>query len=129
MVTSLLPVAQFLIQVVCFLSVPYFCAQGDPVQQAGPCAFNPENIDINELVTATNRFESFGEIDATANMYNSRVFILNGLLDTTVNPGRLLQIGIEVDLSNTESSNTGKIRSETRWMVLRNGINLGNNRW
>jgi poly(3-hydroxybutyrate) depolymerase len=72
--------------------IPYFCAQGDPVQQAVACAFNPEQIIIDELVTATNRFESVGDVDATSNMFNSRVFILNGLLDTTVDP----EMGVKV---------------------------------
>lgn len=91
MVTVLhhLPVVWFLMKALCFLSDPYYCAQGDPVLQAGTCASKPEDIDINELVTSTNRFESFGEIDATSNLYNSRIFILNGLLDTSVVPGML----------------------------------------
>lgn len=88
--TLLWPVVQTLTKAVCLLSVPYYCAQGDPVLQAGACAFNPEEIDIDELVTHTNRFETLGDIDATSNMLNSRVFILNGLLDTTVDPGRRL---------------------------------------
>lgn len=72
--------------------IPYYCAQGDPVLQAGACAFNPEEIDIDELVTHTNRFETLGDIDATSNMLNSRVFILNGLLDTTVDPAMGLKV-------------------------------------
>lgn len=60
---------------------------------------NPSQVVVSELIAQTNSYASSGDIDSTSNMYNDRVFIFAGTLDTTVDPGRLLQKGIEVDLS------------------------------
>jgi len=64
---------------------------------------NPNQIDVSELIAQADRYSSDGEIDPTSNLNNDRVFILAGTLDTTVDPGRLLQAGTEVDLPRSSA--------------------------
>jgi len=65
--------------------IPYYCVQNHPLLQL-ECATNPGKVDIGELLKETGKFADAGKIDPTGNMRNDRVFILNGYLDTTVNP-------------------------------------------
>ena len=69
------------------ISDPYYCSQGNMIDALGKCISNPENIIIDELIQATNTFATNGEIDNPSNMYNSRVFVFNGALDSVVHPG------------------------------------------
>lgn len=66
---------------------PYWCAQGSTIAATGTCMTKPQNIVVGELTTQTTRYASSGDIDPTNNMYNDRVFILGGTLDTAVVQG------------------------------------------
>ena len=68
-------------------SDPYWCAQGVPAYATGQCMSRPQNVDVNVLTTQTTKWSSSGAIDPTYNMYNDRIFIYNGKLDTVVDPG------------------------------------------
>lgn len=65
---------------------------------------NPSQIVVSELIAQTNSYAASGDVDSTSNLFNDRVFIFAGTLDTTVDPGRLLllQTGIEDDLSKKD---------------------------
>jgi hypothetical protein len=66
---------------------PYYCAKGSSVTATNACMTSPQNINVNDLTTQTTRYASSGDIDATNNMYNDRVFIFGGTLDTAVVQG------------------------------------------
>lgn len=53
---------------------------------------SPAQIDVTELIAQANRYASNGDIDSTANLLNSRVYVFAGTLDSTVDPGQLVQI-------------------------------------
>jgi poly(3-hydroxybutyrate) depolymerase len=66
---------------------PYWCAQGESITATGTCMTQPQNIDVSKLTEKTLSYASSGLIDPTNNMYNDRVFILSGALDTAVVQG------------------------------------------
>jgi hypothetical protein len=66
---------------------PYWCAKGGSLTATQACASNPNGVNIADLITRTNQYANFGNIDATANMRNDRVFIFAGNQDTVVVPG------------------------------------------
>lgn len=66
---------------------PYYCAQGSSLTATGACMSNPSQIDVQDLITQTNRYADNAQIDSTANLLNSRVFVFAGTLDSTVDPG------------------------------------------
>jgi hypothetical protein len=66
---------------------PYYCAMGDSGRAMSTCKSNPQSIDVTDLLTQTTTYASSGDIDPTNNMYNDRVFILSGYLDTEVIQG------------------------------------------
>jgi len=47
-----------------------------------------EDIDITKLTAQTMKYSSTGMIDSTLNMLYDRVYIFDGLNDTTVMPGQ-----------------------------------------
>jgi len=63
---------------------PYWCAKGSSLTATGACSNNPNNVNVADLTTRTNQYASSGDIDATANMRNDRVFIFAGNQDTVV---------------------------------------------
>jgi len=83
---------------------PYWCSQGEYSTALGACMDRPERVVISELTTQTTKYASSGDIDATNNMYNSRVFVLSGTLDSVVNPG-LGQKAVQYYLSYVQESN------------------------
>jgi poly(3-hydroxybutyrate) depolymerase len=66
---------------------PYYCAQGSSITATGDCMNRPSNINVGQLTTQTTYYASNGDIDATSNMYGSRVYIFAGAVDTVVDPG------------------------------------------
>ena len=52
------------------------------------CTLYPENIDVNILVSQTDLHASAGLIDPTSNLYDSKIYVFNGLQDATVVPGK-----------------------------------------
>lgn len=67
--------------------LPYYCAQGSSLTATGPCMTNPSQIVVSELIAQTNSYAASGDVDSTSNLFNDRVFIFAGTLDTTVDPG------------------------------------------
>lgn len=65
---------------------PYYCAQGTFID-ATPCMRDPADVDVTALIGFADQFSVDGDIDNTANMFQSKVFIYNGALDTVVHPG------------------------------------------
>jgi len=68
--------------------VPYYCAENNLTIGITDCMAKYENIDIPALTDATMKFASDGMIDPTHNMLYDRVYVFDGLNDTTVNPGQ-----------------------------------------
>ncbi len=68
-------------------SVPYYCAENSAVQ-ATRCMENPDDTNMADLLAYTQSFVTSGDIDATSNINNDRVFLFAGTLDTVVDPGR-----------------------------------------
>ena len=58
------------------------------MEALGNCMKTPGNIDVAGIVAATKQGASGGQIDATSNMQNDKVYIFDGRADTTVNPGK-----------------------------------------
>ena len=48
---------------------------------------SPGSIDLTSIQSKTAQGAQNGQIDATSNMHNDKVYIFDGTLDTTVNPG------------------------------------------
>ena len=69
--------------------MPYYFAMGNFSFLISQLT-NPELINITALTEETKKYASWGLIDPTANMLNSRVFIYNGMNDTGVLPGHRL---------------------------------------
>ena len=70
-----------------FILVPFACTQGGGIPAALECMTQPEVVDPDALEEITDLGADAGNIDATANMKNDKVYIFNGELDTVVNPG------------------------------------------
>jgi hypothetical protein len=66
---------------------PYYCAKGSSITATNACMDAPSNINIADLTTKTTQYASSGDIDSTSNMYNSKVYIFGGTLDTSVVQG------------------------------------------
>jgi poly(3-hydroxybutyrate) depolymerase len=86
---------------------PYWCAQGSTIAATGTCMTKPQNIVVGELTTQTTRYASSGDIDPTNNMYNDRVFILAGNLDTVVVQG----VGMKAEEYYRNYVNTANIKT------------------
>lgn len=63
---------------------PYFCAMDNPVL-AVTCMVTPSLISIESLWAATEAFALTGQIDRTANINSSRVWLFTGKKDLVVN--------------------------------------------
>lgn len=67
--------------------LPYGCSGGNMMTALTNCMTMPSSVSAASLESRTQSEASRGEIDATSNMANDKVFILNGRADSTVNPG------------------------------------------
>lgn len=65
---------------------PYYCAMGSVMTATGACMNAPERIVISDLIAQTEQYDTLNDIDPVSNLYNSRVFILHGSLDSVVVP-------------------------------------------
>ena len=72
----------------CVVTVPYYCARNNVTIGITDCMKTFENIDVAALATQTMKYASGGMIDPTDNMLHDRVYIFDGLNDTTVMPGQ-----------------------------------------
>lgn len=68
---------------------------------------SPAQVVVSELISQTNQYAASGDIDATSNLANDRVFIFAGTLDTTVDPG----IGPKIEQYYNNYVNAGNIRT------------------
>eukprot|EP01119_Soliformovum_irregulare_P003197 TRINITY_DN13534_c0_g1_i1.p1 TRINITY_DN13534_c0_g1~~TRINITY_DN13534_c0_g1_i1.p1 ORF type:complete len:336 (-),score=58.30 TRINITY_DN13534_c0_g1_i1:37-924(-) len=66
---------------------PYWCANGNVEVALNACTIYPEYISVLELIAATEYAEGLESIDNTDNMWNDRIWLLSGTLDTIVYPG------------------------------------------
>jgi len=66
---------------------PYWCAQGLIAYALTYCMTSPNSISISQLVSHTTQAANARNIDPTANLQNSKVWLYSGLNDTTVAPG------------------------------------------
>lgn len=70
-------------------AAPYYCAKGSALIATNACASNPSAITISDLVQQTNRYATSGDVDATGNMRDDKIFILAGNQDSVVVPGNV----------------------------------------
>lgn len=67
--------------------VPYYCARNNLTIGITDCMKTFQNIDIPTLADQTMKYAASGMIDPTHNLLHDRVYIFDGLNDTTVMPG------------------------------------------
>jgi len=70
------------------LTVPYYCAMNSLEIGITDCMKTFENIDITKLAEQTMKYARTGMIDPTHNLLYDRVYVFDGLNDTTVMPGQ-----------------------------------------
>jgi len=70
----------------------YWCAKGSLLTALNACMSLPAQVNVAELRTQTNTYANAGDIDATINMRDDRVYIFAGTRDTTVVPGESQKI-------------------------------------
>ena len=71
------------------MTVPYYCARDNMSIGISDCMKNFKNIDIPTLVNQTKRYAENGLVDPTRYMINHKVYIFDGLNDSTVMPGQV----------------------------------------
>jgi len=86
---------------------PYYCAQGSSLIATGACMTSPQSITVSTLTTKTTSYASTGDIDPTNNMYNSRVYIFGGTLDSVVYQG----VGMKAQEYYTAFVNSANIKT------------------
>mmetsp|Transcript_22184 Transcript_22184/g.48510 ORF Transcript_22184/g.48510 Transcript_22184/m.48510 type:complete len:347 (+) Transcript_22184:99-1139(+) len=69
-----------------FAGGPWYCAQGQMTSALVACMSSPMMLNVDTLITATGTAEQNGDIDASKNMQNDKVWIFSGNKDTVVNP-------------------------------------------
>jgi len=74
------------------VTVPYYCARNNLTIGITDCMKAFENIDIPTLADQTMKYATSGMIDPTDNMLHDRVYIFDGLNDTTVMPGQMTRV-------------------------------------
>jgi len=69
-----------------FAGIPYYCAKGLLYTALYTC-MTDFNVNVDSLITKARDYSSSGDIDATANLAGSKVFLWHGTRDNTVKPG------------------------------------------
>ncbi|CAL8131438.1 unnamed protein product [Orchesella dallaii] len=69
-----------------FAGVPYMCGYGG-LAAATTCMSTPALVNVAWLITEANSVAAAGNIDSTANVRGSKVYIFHGSEDSTVRPG------------------------------------------
>ncbi len=64
----------------------YGCAQGNVNMAVGTCMQRPQDISVQSLIKQALVLEKQGLISPLSHLQNRRIFILNGLSDTVINP-------------------------------------------
>lgn len=70
----------------CAFLVPYMCGYGG-IAYATECMETPALVNVQRLIIEANTEAAAGNIDATSNILDSKVYIFHGTEDTTVRPG------------------------------------------
>lgn len=66
---------------------PYYCAEGDSKLANGACMKQPDQIEINYLISKAKEYSDSKYIDDLSNISGSKVFLYSGTLDSVVLPG------------------------------------------
>jgi len=107
---------------------PFYCSQGQITNSFLYCMYATMPIDVDTLVAKAKSYESSGDIDATSNLANDKVWVYSGTADTVVNPKVVKTVPTFYQSFISDSSNIAEeysIASEHAWITDGEGNSCG----